>query len=267
VKKRLFITSILTIALLAVALSTATFAWFSASSTVNVSVISFTASSDDGESKLAISWNETLTEEEDGKSIEFSNAIDMKPMIPKTLPQIGQSYDSFMTIRNGESNVTNFHSAVQTKNPSDNNYYYSSRAMSEAPSVCKSLDKDGGKEIFYLINSNLDCDMAVTVIYTISGDNGSALCVAIFADDKLAGIMSNDTRLYYGEIEQGGRIDEQTSAQGVTAKTGEITFIVPAGKACPMRLVAWYSGTQIDDGGAGKEAMLSSLKFEGTYIA
>lgn len=265
-KKRLLFTSVLVLVLLLVALSTATFAWFSASSTVNVSVVSFTASSGQTLNELALSWNEAFGDDEITKTIDFAQTKDMNPMIPRSLPYIGQDYNSFLIYSDGETSMPNFISASQVYSTTENDYFYASKAIAEAPSLCKSFE-DSNKDTFYLINLNSQFGMEITVEYSIIGEIGSALCVAMFADDKLVGIMGNDTRLYYGEISQGGKISEQTSVTGLIANSGEIKFNIEAGQSCPMKLVAWYSGVQLGNSGKNKEAMLTSLQFKGEYIA
>ena len=258
-KKRMILTSIFTILLLLVALSTATFAWFSASNVVNVSVISFTASANDSEGgDLAIAWTRDAV---DSYEINFAQNKDMRPMMPKNLPQIGQSYESFIAITSGETTVSNFHSSVQAYDAERGEYLYAGVIRSEVPTNCKSAD---GDQEFYLINKNADFGQKITVRYEIDGDNAEALCVALFADDILIGIMGGGKKLYYGEITAGAPIGEQSSA-AIISKSGEITFNIAKGETKKMRLVAWYSGVDLDNNKAEKTAMLSSLKFVGDY--
>ena len=259
-KKRLFITTVLITVLLLVALSTATFAWFSASNNVNVSIISFTASSSaERNGDLIISWDSGA---QDGYEIEFVNGTDMNPMIPKNAPSIGQSYSSFLTAGTGSDITSNFHSSVQAYNASEGYYYYVGKVFNEAPYKCRSAS---GQEEFYLINKNEEYAMRVTVRYAIGGENADSLCVAMFADGVLVGVMSNGSVLYYGEIEAGARTDEQTSVTNVIKKDGEIEFSVPAGASAAMRMVAWYSGSDIDNDGKDKAAALTKLSFTGEY--
>ncbi|MDE6302461.1 MAG: hypothetical protein K2M36_02605 [Clostridia bacterium] len=260
-KKRMFFTSIIMILLLLVAVSTATFAWFSASNVVNVSVISFKASSSHkGEQQhtegLAISWTPDGV---DSYEIDFASNKDMRPMMPKNKPEIGESYESFMNIAEDESN---FYSASQSYDTDGGYYFYSGVVRAESPTVCKSAD---GDEEFYLINKTAEFAQRITVKYEIDGENTDALCVALFVDGELAGIMGGSDKLYYGEIVIGERIDSQSFAETVS-KTEEITFIIPKGESVKIRLVAWYSGVDIDNNDAQKTAMLSSLQFVGDYV-
>ena len=185
----------------------------------------------------------------------------MRPMIPKNKPQIGQSYESFIAIADGEETVSNFHSSVQAYDAESGNYLYAGIIRSEIPTNCKSVNDE---QEFYLINKNVSFGQKVTVKYEIGGENASALCVALFADDVLIGIMGGGKKLYYGEITPGTRIDEQSAAE-IISKSGEITFNIAKGATMKMRLVAWYSGVDIDNNKAEKTAMLSSLKFVGDY--
>lgn len=260
-KKRLTLTTLLIIVLLIVALSTATFAWFSANNTVNVTIISFSASASDNEGgELYISWDPEVT---DGYSIDFKNGSDMSPMIPREAPVVGQSYASFITLGEGESMRANFISALQAYNEEDGEYYYVGSVLTETPYTIGSVD--GSKDVFYLINGNADFGMKITVSYTIDGDLGTALCIALFAGDRLVGIMSNSDRIYYGEITSGGKVTDQTYITNAGGAAGEISFSLGAGEIEEMRLVAWYSGVDLDNNGAEKYAYLSTLKFSGAY--
>ncbi|MDE7373045.1 MAG: hypothetical protein K2N18_03175 [Clostridia bacterium] len=258
-KKRMLFTSIFTILLLLVALSTATFAWFSASNVVNVSVISFTASANDGEGgDLAIAWNKTDIE---SYEINFAGNKDMRPMIPINLPTVGQSYESFIAIPSGDTTVSNFHSSVQAYDADKGKNVYAGVIRSEVPTNCKSAN---GEQEFYIINKNADFGQKITVKYEIAGDNADALCVALFADDILVGVMGGGKNIYFGEIIPGAPIDEQTFSAAIS-KSGDITFNIAKGAVKKMRLVAWYSGVDLDNDKAEKTAMLSSLKFVGDY--
>ncbi len=260
-KKRLVLTSIIMVLLLLVALSTATFAWFSASNAVNVSVISFKASANnEAGGDLAISW---AADAKDGFEISFANNVDMRPMIPKNKPQIGQSYESFIAIISDKTSENNFHSAAQAYDSEGDFYFYAGVVRSEVPTDCKSID---GDEVFYLTNKNADFAQRVIVKYDIQGDNADALCVALFVDDVLVGIMGGGEKLYYGDIALGTPIYEQSAVEMIS-KSEEITFTIAEGATKKMRLVAWYSGVDIDNGKAEKTAMLSSLQFVGDYLA
>lgn len=261
-KKRMFFTTVLIIALLIVALSTATFAWFSASNVVNVSIITFTASSSDVlNGDLAISWEEDGS---DNYEIQFAPAEDMRPMIPKALPLIGQGYDAFIYTEKEGATVSNFHSSVQAYDESGDYYYYAGAVISESPTVCNSAD---GKEEFFLINKNEEFGMKVSVEYKIGGDIEAALRVAMFADGELVGIMGGSGALHYGDIVGGNRIDEQPSVNNLISASGAINFTISAGETKKMKLVAWYDGAYLDNSGKEKTAMLTSLRFSGEYVA
>lgn len=257
-KKRTLLLSFIVVLLLLAALSTATFAWFSASNVVNVSVISFTASSsDESGGDLAIGWAQ---EDKDSFEIEFALNDNMKPMIPKTKPTLGQSYESFIAIISDNVSVSNFHSAAQAHSE-EKGYYYAGAVRSEYPTKCVSLE---GADVFYLINKNADFAQNVSVKYEIDGENKDAICLALFADDVLVGIFGGGDRVYYGDITVGAAISEQSYAE-IIQKSGEISFNVAAGATKKMRLLAWYSGVDLNNDGAEKTAILSGLKFVGDY--
>jgi hypothetical protein len=82
-KKSMFITTLLMVVLLVVALSTATFAWFSANNTVTAQQATMTAATSSA-ANIQISWdNETW-----GSTISFENDTDLQPSVPKMRPVI-----------------------------------------------------------------------------------------------------------------------------------------------------------------------------------
>lgn len=259
-KKRMFLTTSIVVLLLLVALSTATFAWFSASNVVNVSVISFIASSSNASGgDLAIAWTEDGV---DTYEISFAKNFDMNPMIPQNAPYIGQTYESFLSYEKDDTVISNFHSSAQSYIEEEEKYCYVGAILSETPKKCVSVN---GLDEFYLINKNADFAQNVTVKYEISGDNAKALCVALFADGILIGIMGGGENLYYGDIVSGAAVDTQSFLTNVISASEEINFQIDAGGIKKMQMLAWYSGVDLDNSGAEKTATLSALKFVGDY--
>ena len=81
-KKRLLITSIVMMLVVAVALSTATYAWFTSNAYVTASTVSFTAATSDADS-IAIAWTGNT---DPGTTLTAATAgTNMKPMVPASL--------------------------------------------------------------------------------------------------------------------------------------------------------------------------------------
>lgn len=81
-KKSMFFTTILMVVLLIVALSTATFAWFSANNTVTATQTTMTAATTSS-ANIAISWDGSTW----GSTISFDPVSMMQPAIPEIKPQ------------------------------------------------------------------------------------------------------------------------------------------------------------------------------------
>jgi len=82
-RKSMFISTVLMVVLLIVALSTATFAWFSANNTVIATQTTMTAATST-DANITIGW--TTNPQEMGSSISFDSASALHPTIPKLKP-------------------------------------------------------------------------------------------------------------------------------------------------------------------------------------
>ena len=80
-KKSMFISTVLMVVILIVALSTATFAWFAANDTAIVTDATMSAASA-ADANIAISW----ISNGEGTSISFQDETGLRPTIPKTIP-------------------------------------------------------------------------------------------------------------------------------------------------------------------------------------
>ena len=81
-KKRLLITSIVMMLVVAVALSTATYAWFTSNATVSATAVTFTAATN-AEDSIAIAWDGNTNP---GTVLSVGNAgVSMAPMVPESL--------------------------------------------------------------------------------------------------------------------------------------------------------------------------------------
>lgn len=81
-KKSMFISTVMMVVLLVVALSTATFAWFSANDTVTATQTTMTAATST-DANIQISWAQASGY---GQTISFKTASNLQPSMPKMLP-------------------------------------------------------------------------------------------------------------------------------------------------------------------------------------
>lgn len=87
-KKSMFITTLLMVVLLVVALSTATFAWFTANDTVVATQTTMTAATSSA-ANITINWQGQMP----GSSIDFDTATGLLPLVPTNYPST-QAYTS-----------------------------------------------------------------------------------------------------------------------------------------------------------------------------
>lgn len=255
--RSVFITTTLMVVLLIVALSTATYAWFSASNVVSIATISFTAvSRTDGDGAeiggaIKLSWTQNAAEETLQSEISIANGVNMAPMIPKVAPVFGvTTFEDFVA-------AGNFFTASQTTVQDD--VIYASGPIQCAPYICAN-PSDLTDTVFYLYNTG-SYNMSVTVSYDIDGENADALRVAVFVDGVLRGIMAEES-VSYGVIVKNSNVADQTSIENAA-----ITFSLGANGSSAIRLVAWYDGKFLGDEGATKAAELKDLSFAGSYVA
>ena len=91
-KKRLLITSIVMMLVVAVALSTATYAWFTSNTIVTASTVSFTANTSDADS-IAIAWTGN---DAPGTTLTAATArTEMNPMVPSAITIGSQTSTAF----------------------------------------------------------------------------------------------------------------------------------------------------------------------------
>lgn len=257
--KGLLAVSIIMLALLLVALSTATFAWFSSGSSVNIASIAFTASSDSegGANELILCWDRDNIPATN-TDLNFANPDDMSPTVPLNKPVFDAAYTDFVT--------NNFFTAAQSTGTP---VRFASSPVATNPAVCKSDDKLNDR--FFIVNKSAGAGMIVSVSYEISGDNASALCVAMFVDGKLKGIMTAADEISYGAIVAGAEISSLSKESEIIRKSGELNFYLDSsaseegGNVAEIRLVAWYDGNSLTNDGQNLSAKIENVKFTGAY--
>lgn len=258
-----FFMSLFIVILLVVALSTATFAWFSANNVVNVSSISFIAQTRDkgaAPGDLQIAWEPNPSQ--DSYLIDFAQPIDsdirLMPIMPLEAPVIGATRSKNML---GEDTfIQSFTSGVQ-----ENGLYmydgflYQLDNGDVQPYQCVSRQ---GQMDFYLINKNINWGQEITVDYSITGDLADKLCIAIFIEDTLQFVLSNTIQVYYGTIVRNTLVADTRHVDNLVTISKNNKAYIPANASVKVTMYAWYNGVTMRDNDVNKESTLNELQFK-----
>lgn len=175
-KKSLFFTTVMMVVLLVVALSTATFAWYTSSNTVTISEAVVSSAEASG-ANIAIGWDDNAPIGANNITFKDQQSMTINPMVPY-LGEDGEltKDDTFLTasLSNGE-----------LPNPT-----------SGTPYQAKS---DGDEEVFYIINYSAKATN-ITFSCTVTGENADRLRVAIFRESDGVCVYTNKD-FYSGEIQ------------------------------------------------------------------
>lgn len=174
-KKSLFITTVMMVVLLVVAISTATFAWYTSSNTVNTVATQVNSAESTG-ANISIGWADNTPV--GVSSLEFvTNENDFSPMVPAVKEGTSFSFDSdtlFYTANISYGTLTNH--------------------ATTTPYVGKSA---GGSDVFYIINY---ARKATNIRFSanITGENAARLRVAVFTADGT--LVYTNADIYYGIV-------------------------------------------------------------------
>lgn len=249
--------TILLVVLCVAALSTATFAWFSSNSTVNLTQIEFTAAtnSEIGNSDLYISWNNN---DIDGKyELSFAPVTTtLVPMMPKTQLEVGMSYEDF---------IANFNTAGVTVTEDDAIYVSNGRSIT--PYTCS--NPTNIEQGYFFVKNGKTTDAGnskyiISIKYEMTGDLQDLLKVAVFNNEELVGVLTNNDTVYYGNITAGTLVSETEADHDIAFLSDELSFEVTEGFTNSVRFVAWYDGVDLQDDDASKTATLTNIIFVGT---
>ena len=253
-KKSMFITTILMVAVLIVAVSTATFAWYTASGTGSAGSASLVAA-ESSDANIAVGW----TKASKTTDITF-NTIDAKfaPMAPKAALVADEAYaaSTFYTQTLAQSNTFNGDGTPAT------------------PWNVVNSDADAGvTDGFYVINHNQNAGATVKMSLTFTADdNSDLLLVAVYVNGSLKGIYSQLASYAAGEIKNGAApstLTGDTKGTNVIAAGTELSFDLAAANAdddtdvALIQVKAWFDGSALDQTGAGDTAGFS-FSFAGT---
>ena len=247
-KKSMFITTVLMVAVLIVAVSTATFAWYTASSsgTAKTAVVtSATASS----ANIAIGWESGAT----GTEIVFSGEQVVDPMVPSAViaPAEGATAVESITFQGATITSNNLFNTVSNPDP------WTVKNAQVGTEGDAGYIAANTKNAFYVVNHNINAGARVTCKATITGDLADMLLIAVFVDGKLGGIISNRTQYTVGPVVAGQdytALDETADEFLKTAANG-FTFDLAAsgttGNEAVITINAWLDGEALVSSKAG----------------
>ena len=286
-KKRLLITSIVMMLVVAVALSTATYAWFTSNASVTASTVSFTAATSD-EDSIAIAWAGNTNP---GTSITAATAgVNMNPMVP-TAPTIGSTTSTafaasfttgtlysdagtptFNTVDGGDYSAdpviweTDDNGVTPTGATATSFYIKNmSTANTVTNIVVKATIADAtGAE-------NVDASELVRIA-VFTKDLGTGGTTAASGDFKLRGILSKTAGYAATGTVSGGNAAStiSTNTTATTAATSGFNICkvasntdqsLAAGAQVDVVVIVWMDGVALNDDTAGKEANIT-LTFE-----
>lgn len=265
-KKSMFITTILMVAVLIVAVSTATFAWYTASSSATASKAVLTAA-ESSSANIAVGWSSTAT----GSSITFgANATEVNPMCPTEALVIDTA--------NPENTTTYGDLEFNTQ---DLNAYgnFNGDGITTPKETTPWTVSDGAAEnaktSFFVINKNQNAAVNVnmTMVPVDDAANNDKLVVAVFGKKgeettaKLLGVFCNVADGFvYGTIVNGtapSTLEVTKSTDAGTPIKNTITLELAqdgtTGSYIEISVKAWLDGTALGQETAGENA---AFKFE-----
>lgn len=255
-KKSMFITTILMVAVLIVAVSTATFAWYTASTTANSNAVTL-SSAESQSANIAVGWVDSA----DTATITLAapaTGVTYNPTAPKTKFTVGDSYAAAAFYTAGIDANKNFTSAGVSSTPF------------QATNPETETDHD-----FFVINNNANSGVTVRMACDIEGDLANQIVVAVYVDGKFSAIFTNIAAGYtYGEITGPVTVEEVTTQQAASSLSKDssltATYVdIPLEAKVAdgtdhyetVSFYAWLDGSATQDAQAGKTV---SIKFNFT---
>ena len=239
-KKSLFITTIAMVVLMVVALSTATFAWYTSTGTGSASQANLVAAESNA-ANVAVGWDANATT----TSITFAaDAAEVAPMAPKATPTADMLYAALELETATLDALGQFNNNGQTATP---------WTVSDGESATS----------FYVINHNMNAGVTVnmTINYLGEKENNDKLVVAVFVEGKLAGIFTQLSEYKAGAIVGGAKAADLAATSEL--KVSNIAIVLDAapsateGTAKNIQIKAWLDGAALTQAYAAKEAAFS----------
>ena len=252
-KKSMFITTILMVAVLIVAVSTATFAWYTATTAATATDATLVAA-DSKAANVAIGWTDNATT----NTIALNSQDGIAPMVPATAVTAGMAYDA-LAFKTSTIDTYNKFGAVTDATP------------------WTVVNADPAATGFYVINHNVNNEVTVNLTCTIDAaaddNNNGRLVVAIFVDGALAfvethlsGYKVGDYTYDAGTYTEGTLLKQgalytglETSAVGLDKTQATITLkkANETGDSAFIQVKAWFDGQELTQTNAKQSASFS----------
>ena len=248
-KKRLLITSIVMMLVVAVALSTATYAWFTSNAGVTASSVQLTAASN-ADASIGIAWGSDPLSSAISAQGPAQNAT-WAPMAPPTCANgttaYGEQFKTATTRASGSNYVFN---GPENATP----FYYQSSSNDAYFRVANTSTSNA---------ATVTLTLADVTNSTVASDTNNLLRVGVFTcatasgDYKLAKVLSvtDDQAVAYGTITQGNNIADLVPVANTYLTDTSYSFDLAASTGVLyFKVIAWMDGYALNDGNASSTA-------------
>lgn len=247
-KKRLLIVSIVMLLVIAVTLSTATYAWFTSNASVTASTVTLNAESSGG-TALGIGWYGSTT----GTSITANSASNYKPMVPSAL-SVGNTALSSITWSGAtiytDGGVAKFNAPYS---PAPVPYTYNGTVSSSTVDVfyIENLSQANAiRTITMTLSDVVDADDLLRVaVFTSSTNNGTFTLQAVLG-------KSADMNTEWGSITAAGQVVSDLCTSEIQTVTSYVINDLPAQGKVYFKVVAWLDGVALNDSTAESTSTL-----------
>ena len=240
-KKSMFITTILMVAVLIVAVSTATFAWYTSNNTATAGYSTLTAATSEN-FNIAIGWTSDAV---DNKIDDLAPATaTLNPAVPAAAFADSVAYDtalaSFKTA--GINSQSQFNADGTSMTPWAINH--------------------DAQDNFYVINNNANAGIRVTMTLAVEtleepiAELKDQLFVAVYVGDTFKGVLNVSSKSYaYGPVNnlKPSNPSADGSELSTAAATPTLAFDLAASSNTSIKLIAWLDGPTTKDANAGQQ--------------
>ncbi len=189
-KKSLFITTIAMVVLMVVALSTATFAWYTSSTTATATSAALQAAQS-SDANIAVGWTNDATT----TTIVFNDAAqEVAPMVPNAA--LAEDAAS-ITFQSAPIDFESKFGAVTAGTP-----WTVKNAVVGEDGQPGYIAADS-KTSFFVVNNNVNAAATVKMTATFTGDNKDGLLVAVFVNGKLKAVLTERADYKVGPVTTG----------------------------------------------------------------
>ena len=263
-KKSMFITTVLMVAVLIVAVSTATFAWYTATGSGTASQANLVAAQSSA-ANVAVGWanNSTTT------SVVFGTAeAVVSPMAPIAAPTLDMDYSALSLQTGTLDNEGNFNGEDGV-----------AAGATAIPWTVTDGAAQNPKDSFYVINHNVNAGVTVNMTINYAADiadsdpdtegnqpiaytNNERLVVAVFVDGKLKGVFLGEELEGYAAGPIVGGAAASTMPIVTVGMTDSIAITLPAKATgntnyAQIQVKAWLDGAELTQEFAAQKAAFS----------